>query len=233
MSDAERVDPTGALERIRAAHGRRVAQGGMTNGHRFSPEEAKAIYGRDIYADADAHRRSARQAEWSVVIPSRYQWATLEGASTTPENRQRLAEWAEMPRAQNLLLVGNVGVGKTWSAVAACRPPFDRGMDVMFKAAVDLLDDLRPDGPRDALEEAREVDLLVLDDLGAERPTDWTAERLYAIVNWRWMQERPTVATSNLAPADLHERVGERMWSRLVGSEAVVVGLDGTDRRFG
>lgn len=128
------------------------------------------------------------------------------------------------------------------AAVAACRRShFHDDQTVDFWPVVELLDHLRPGGPPDALDRVMGVDVLILDDLGAERPTDWTFERLYALVNRRWLEELPTVATTNLpgsrrtAPTGhdgptLDEVLGDRMFSRLVGG-AVVVRLSGPDRR--
>lgn len=117
------------------------------------------------------------------------------------------------------------------AAVGAARLRFDRGAEVRFLPVVELLDLLRPGGPEGALYDLADLELLVLDDLGSERPTDWTAERLYALVNRRWLEERPTICTSNLGPADLERAVGARVYSRLVGNGSVGVTLSGPDRR--
>ena len=60
------------------------------------------------------------------------------------------------------------------------------------------------------------VDVLQLDDLGAEKRTDWVLEQLYAIVNERWQDERSIVVTTNITDMDqLREQVGARTVSRL------------------
>ena len=157
--------------------------------------------------------------------------------------REQLTDWVKDPAGRNLLLLGPVGTGKTHAAVAAARPlHFNHSRFVTFWPVVELLDQLRPGGTEGALEAAMKAPVLILDDLGAEKPTEWTSERLYAVVNRRWMQELPTIATSNLpgsrksAPKDyegptLDEALGPRMFSRLVGSGAVIVRLSGPDRR--
>ncbi len=60
------------------------------------------------------------------------------------------------------------------------------------------------------------MDLLHIDDLGAENRTDWVLEQLYSIVNARYESERAIVATTNLMPDELTERLGARTVSRLV-----------------
>lgn len=180
----------------------------------------------DQLAQGMAERRTAL---WQVLIPSRLQWATV--ADFAGDVAEPLGEWAAGPAGRNLCLFGPVGVGKSHAAVAAVRPLHERGMGVRFLPVVELLDLLRPGGPEGMFTSLSDVDVLVLDDLGTERATDWTAERLYAVVNRRWLEERPTVVTTNLEPARLEESIGPRAYSRLVGSGAVNVRLTGNDRR--
>jgi DNA replication protein DnaC len=62
----------------------------------------------------------------------------------------------------------------------------------------------------------REVPLLVLDDLGAERLTDWVTEALFRLINHRFEWRLRTVITTNYSPNEMAERVGERTWWRVV-----------------
>lgn len=170
-----------------------------------------------------------RDAVWAGIIPSRFRWARPVDFPGVLGGE--LEAWGRAPQGRNLVLVGPVGSGKTHAAVAAARVAFDAWTEVRFLPVVELLDLLRPGGPEGAHLALAETDLLVLDDLGSERPTDWTAERLYALVNRRWMEERPTILTSNLPPRELEVAVGARTYSRVVGSGAVVLKLTGEDRR--
>ncbi len=185
---------------------------------------------------------------WREAIPSRFLHADLADLTDQPPKLQaELAEWAADPRGRNLLLWGPVGAGKTHAAVGACRPAhFERSQDVLFQPVVELLDALRDEmnvpGQGFAGAEARDVDVLLLDDLGGEKPSDWTAERLYAVVNRRWLEQRPVVGTTNLPLTDrsapegytgpvLEDVLGARTFSRLVGNGALVRRLSGPDRR--
>jgi DNA replication protein DnaC len=76
------------------------------------------------------------------------------------------------------------------------------------------------------------VDLLHLDDLGAERATDWVLEQLYAIVNARYEEQRSLVITTNLDPAQLREQITERTVSRLIEMCGDPLALFGADRRM-
>jgi DNA replication protein DnaC len=174
-----------------------------------------------------------RAARWHATCPQRFHRATLDWIAE--EHGQQvvddLLEWSHHPQGRNLVLLGPVGTGKTAAALLAVKPHHAAGLDVRFLPVVELLDQLRPGGPEGALYDLADVDRLVVDDLGSEKPTEWTAERLYALLNRRWLEELPTIATANLAPNDLEEALGPRTFSRLVGSDAVVLRLAGHDRR--
>lgn len=204
----------------------------------------------DDDGDEPDGREQWRSERWSRIVPSRFAWATLDdftdpaAATYAPTIAADLAQWAR-GHGGNLLIFGPVGVGKTHAAIATARARFfDHAADVRFYPVVELLDALRPGGDEDgALRRLCKVDLLVIDDLGSERPTDWTAERMYALINRRWLDESPTIFTSNLWPtkatadsnADvgmtLDEAVGPRVFSRLVGSDSIVLRMTGPDRR--
>jgi DNA replication protein DnaC len=161
-----------------------------------------------------------------------------------------VTEWAgHGGKAQGLYLTGQVGTGKThaaWMAVAAwCeatgtlpgpqRPTFDgekgRGPAVIFTRMTDLLDDLRPgDESRHRIRECQNCALLAIDDLGAEKASEWTQERFYSIIDHRYANCLPLIVTSNLPPSKLADQTGERAASRLA-EMCTVVAMTGTDRR--
>ena len=70
----------------------------------------------------------------------------------------------------------------------------------------------------------------MIDDIGAEKASEWTAERLYTIVDHRYANCLPLMVTSNLPPSKLTEQTGERTASRLA-EMCQVVAMTGTDRR--
>src|SRR5256885_17172502 len=75
------------------------------------------------------------------------------------------------------------------------------------------------------------VDLLHLDDLGAERSTEWVLEHLYSIVNERWQDSRSMVVTTNLGLDQLREQLGERTVSRLSETCGEPIPIMGPDLR--
>ena len=181
----------------------------------------------------DPEARAA--ARWSQAIPNRFQWAELEQLHAD-QQRETLTLWAEAGTTGNLIVHGPVGTGKSYAAVAACRRRHDRGEEVHWWPIVELLDGLRDEVADSAVVSVlfdrltQDADVLVLDDLGGHRSTEWADERLYAIINRRWLDERPTVVTTNLSGKALTDSLGQRVMSRLVDG-ATIVHLDGADLR--
>lgn len=182
-------------------------------------------------ADADRTATERIAAErWVRAVPPRFTGAHLDDIAEPL--RSTLTGWAAIDgQPDNLVLTGPIGTGKTYAAAAAVRPLVELGATLAFWPVVRLLDQLRPGDHPDPYADAASADVLVLDDLGAERPTDWTRERLYALVNDRWLAERSVVVTTNLAPPQLSDAVGERLSSRLLGG-ATIARLAGHDRRL-
>lgn len=181
--------------------------------------------------DVDAVRADIRLRQWNETVPARFRDASFADVAGLHGDQvaDDLTDWAYDVDAGNLVLLGPTGCGKTYAAISAVRSRFFNGETLVFAPTVEVLDDLRPGGDG-SLSRYVGADTLVLDDLGAERPSQWTAERLFAIVNRRWLEKRPTVATSNIAPDLLEQVLGARTYSRLVGG-AVALQLTGADQR--
>ncbi len=92
---------------------------------------------------------------------------------------------------------------------------------------------MRGDSYMGLFRELCSVDLLHLDDLGAEKRTDWVLEQLYSIVNERWQDERSIVVTTNTTDLDaLREQVGARTVSRLAEICGEPIPIMGPDLRL-
>lgn len=177
--------------------------------------------------DTDAELATI-EAEWDARIPRRLRAARLDGVPSPA--RESIAQWLADGSPGSLVLLGPVGVGKTYAATAALRDAFEHGARVMFAPVAEALEALRPGGPTDAAQRLRSAGLLLLDDLGVEKPSEWTVERLDSIVNRRWLDEKPTIVTTNVAPERLEASVDPRLFSRLV-HDALAIEMVGTDRR--
>jgi DNA replication protein DnaC len=138
-----------------------------------------------------------------------------------------------------LWFFGDVGTGKTTLAMLVSRAALDAGRSVAIYSLPRLLAEIRTtfettsDGSYvDLLDRLAAVDLLHIDDVGAEKTSDWVLEQLYAIVNARYEDERSIVVTTNLNQDQLIDQIRERTVSRLA-EMCTVVPLFGEDaRRF-
>jgi DNA replication protein DnaC len=192
-----------------------------------------------------------RQHLSDANIPKRYQHCTLANFAAYNESLEkavsaagRLAE-AFPAVARGLFLEGQPGVGKTHLAVAVLKDVIQSsGARGLFYDTRDLLRVIRstydPSIRTTELEILRPVmraDLLVLDDLGAEKTSEWVEETMNLIVNTRYNERRVTIFTSNYAdipddtdPNSLLFRIGHRMRSRLHEMCDFIV-MDGADYR--
>lgn len=182
-------------------------------------------------------------ARWKKAIPTRFHDASVRNLDT--DRKTQLVEaWHDQPD-RNLLLLGPVGVGKTYTAVAAARSVWGDGWQtVVFRDVGAMCREMVPYGPDPVVEQAIHVDLLILDGLGDEPLTDYKIGRVYDIVNRRWLERRPIIVTSNLSvtveqvddalglgdepgSAPMVAAVGERTVSRLC--DGAIIGVFPTD----
>jgi DNA replication protein DnaC len=149
-----------------------------------------------------------------------------------------LKSWEENREfGKGLYFCGGVGTGKTHLAVAVMNELMQRKrVPSLFVTVPEFLDNLReaymiPGRDLDEwMDTVKNADLLVLDDLGSERPTEWVRERLFVIVNHRYREALPTLFTSNIGPRDLATQLGERTASRIIAM-CDWISLEGEDYR--
>ena len=149
-----------------------------------------------------------------------------------------LKSWEENRESgRGLYFCGGVGTGKTHLAVAVMNELMTKKrVPSLFVTVPEFLDNLReaymiPGRDLDEwMDTVKNADLLVLDDLGSERPTEWVRERLFVIVNHRYREALPTLFTSNIGPKDLASQLGERTASRIIAM-CDWISLEGEDYR--
>ena len=141
-----------------------------------------------------------------------------------------------LDQGRGIWFVGDVGTGKTTLAMLVSKAAIEAGRSVAIYSLPRLLGVLREsmvseEGLQRLVDDLAAVDLLHLDDLGAERATEWVLEQLYAIVNARYEEQRSIVITTNLEPHDLAEQLGDRIVSRLREMCGEPVWMKGSDHR--
>lgn len=172
----------------------------------------------------------ASRLEENAGIPPLYRNASLENFLLPQDNPvayRALGAVAndvrgysrEYPTGQKpgLLLIGEPGTGKTHLAVAALRRLIARGFEGLFFDYQNLLDRIRSgydaasgSSDKEAYRSALEVEVLLLDDLGAHRVTDWVEDTVTSIITYRCNHRKAMIATTNLPDPDAGDRMVER-----------------------
>ncbi len=123
---------------------------------------------------------------------------------------------------QNLLFMGNTGLGKTHISLSIVGDILSRGFNVIYGSAYNLFSEMESEHfklhTNEKYEAAIECDLLVIDDLGAEFSSPYIQTLVYNIVNTRLLSGKSTVINTNLSMKEIEERYTPRVASRLMGS---------------
>jgi DNA replication protein DnaC len=189
-------------------------------------------------------------------IPPRYQHCTLQdyqaGDSETSKwlakaEAQRILDDYPVIDGRGLVFIGAVGVGKTHLAVAILRELIERyqvhGMFYQFGALLRQIQDsynpVSQTSELRVLQPVFDAEVLVLDELGASKPTDWVRDTMMQIINARYNDKRLTIFTTNYLDTHknekdigeiLEDRIGTALRSRLYEMCKTVV-IDGADYR--
>lgn len=185
-------------------------------------------------AEMEPFLKEERVRAWEARTPKVFLGAELEKLENSIiDDINFWNDERKISPGTNLIFVGPRGVGKTFAAYAVLHNEFFAGKTVAAWQTVDLLDELRPggDGNPDRISSLiSTVDVLLLDDLGATKTTEWTLERFTGLVDHRYRETLPTIVTTNLDFSEATQVLGSRAADRLYGG-AVQIIIGGDSRR--
>jgi DNA replication protein DnaC len=204
----------------------------------------------DVARPCECRQRTISRARLrgvASVIPAKYRGVSFERPPVTQMDRRVVSVVSDycadvtgqLDAGRGLWLHGDPGTGKTTLAMLVSKTALEHGRSVAIYSMPKLLARIRRtyDGgvgeqTYDQLfERLSTVDLLHIDDLGAESRTEWVLEQLYALINERYESERALIVTSNHDYESLEEQVGTRVVSRL-SDMCEALPLFGEDRRL-
>jgi DNA replication protein DnaC len=201
---------------------------GVCDGSGFVVDEERRVAVPCRCRPQQVERRRARSL--SAVIPRKYRGVSFDRPPVThlPDTIVRVVRRfvrdldEHLDGGHGLWFEGDVGTGKTTLAMLVSRAALDAGRSVAIYSLPRLLAEIRATFEADTegsyvdfLERLAAVDLLHVDDVGAEKTSPWVLEQLYAIVNGRYEDEKSIVITTNLEKEELADQIGIRTVSRL------------------
>ena len=131
---------------------------------------------------------------------------------------------------KGIFLHGDTGVGKTYAMYAIAKNKKAK-VDNFPKLLVEFRDYMQRGCYHDRIKDYVDQDYLFIDDLGAEKMSEYVAEFIYILVNERYMNQKRTVLSTNLSLEEFEERDGDRILSR-IGEMCVMYSMEGEDRRI-
>jgi len=152
------------------------------------------------------------------------QFKPVEGTENAYKLSKRFVNefGTELWKGVALMLWGNAGNGKSLLAASVANELEGKGKTVVFISMPNLLQKIRNTFNNNNKESEDEImkalhtcDLLIIDDIGTEKVTDWVEDVIYRIVDGRYTRKKPIFVTSNLNPDDLGAKIGPRSMDRL------------------
>lgn len=173
------------------------------------------------------------------IIPKVFHTVNYE--TDVSEKLKEMAREQISKRREGLYFYGSTGVGKTHIVCALAKKLLETGFDVLFYNTGDFLERIREEFNKSSSYDEdyqgifRETmnfpGILIFDDIGSEKVSDWVIERLYLIINKKYEDMIPMIFTSNCDLEILSARLGDRIASRIFGMTKLVK-LDGADKRL-
>ena len=179
----------------------------------FEAEEAEKKHREDMEALGKLRRAS--------LMDAMYEHSTFETCRKTAENKRPLSiarqyteRFSEMlEKNRGLLFYGPPGTGKTHTAACVANALLDKGVSVLMTSFVKLnAMAFSEDDDESVIHRMDRAKLLIIDDLGAERGSDFSLERVYNVIDSRIRAKLPMILTTNLSLQQMREASDTRYW---------------------
>ena len=137
-------------------------------------------------------------------------------------------------KGSGIFMMGQTGLGKTHLSLSIANELIKKGFSVVYNSVPELVRTLNAESfnknQGDSMPIVSDCDLLILDDLGAEHSSEYSASLVYQLVNTRLSKNKPIIASTNLDMGEIKERYQDRIWSRLFSMRVLL--FYGTDNRL-
>lgn len=193
----------------------------------------------EAYEREQNRKRIVRLRQWGFPDEEMQQWTFTKDDGANP----KLSSWARsytrnfasaLAKGTGVVLYGPVGTGKTFAAACVANALIDQGRPVLMTSFSRIGNILQAERNRqEYLDEFARYDLIVIDDLGAERNTSYMDEIVFSVIDTRYRQKKPLIVTTNLSGDQLKDTRDisyRRILSRLY-EMCTFMEVQGRDRR--
>ena len=172
----------------------------------------------------DRQAQKAQRIKENSNLGKRFATRTFDSfkAERDPRAYEQCLAYAEQDgfdkERNSLMIIGEYGTGKTHLAAAISNYLIDKGIPVLFDTFSNHLNKLKAEFDTDKrtyLQQMKQIPMLILDDVGKEKQTDWTRSVMFDVINYRYEHMTPIVITSNLGTKQLEEYLGGACYSRM------------------
>ena len=246
-----------AADQIKAEQGDYIVDGLLHCGKCKTPKQCRVEFFGQVRTPyclckcatekRDREERERKRAEWAreqrrIGFPDSdmQRWTFANDDLQNPRITQAMQKYVKnfpelRKKGQGLLLYGNVGTGKTYAAAEVANALIDKGYSALvtnFAKIANTVGGLY-EGKQAYYDSLNRFDLLVLDDLGAERKTEYMCEIVYNVIDSRYRAGLPMIITTNLTAEELkspQEITYKRIYDRVL-EKCLPVAVEGVNRR--